>query len=151
MAPLIVQIVTTLLARIRYDWKDAVRIGMAVLFLFTAGARFSPQIVANLASMIPPPLTGATWPVYLTGFLEALGAIGLLLPRWRRAAAICLVLLLVAMFPANAYAAIHGLTLNGEPVTPLVPRTLMQLLWIALLWWSAIRVRRPLAATEPAH
>ncbi|HYO76619.1 MAG TPA: DoxX family protein [Thermoanaerobaculia bacterium] len=149
MAPLIVQLVATLLARIRYDWKDAVRIGMAVLFFFTAGARFSPQIVANLAAMIPPPLTGALWPVYLTGLLEALGAIGLLLPRWRRPAAICLVLLLIAMFPANAYAAIRGVMLNGKPATALLPRTFMQLLWIALLWWSAIRV--PLPRAEPAH
>jgi uncharacterized membrane protein YphA (DoxX/SURF4 family) len=43
-----------------------------------------------------------------TGILEILGAIGLMVPRTWRAAALCLVLLLVALFPANVYAALNG-------------------------------------------
>ena len=137
MAPLIVQIVATLLARIRYGWRDAVRIGMAALFLFTAAARLSPNISRDLASMIPPPFTGALWLIYLTGVLEALGAIGLLLPRFRRAAGLCLILLLIVLFRANVYAAMHAVSLRGSPATPLWIRAPMQLLWIAALWWSA--------------
>ncbi len=45
-----------------------------------------------------------TW-VTITGLLELLGAVGLLLPVTRMAAAVCLLVLMLAMFPANVYAA----------------------------------------------
>jgi hypothetical protein len=35
------------------------------------------------------------------------------------------------MFPANVYAAVEGLTLGGAPAMALVPRALMQLLFLA--------------------
>lgn len=148
MAPLIVQVIATLLARIRYHWRDAACIGMAVLFLFTAVAHFT-SIGYDMARMIPPPFTGAMWIVYLTGVLEALGGIGLLTTRYRRAAAICLVLLLLVMLPANVYAALHGVPLRGKPASALWWRVPLQFLWIATLWWSTIAAgRRPLPANH---
>lgn len=138
MAPFIVQVIATLLARIRYGWRDAARVGIAVMFLFTASSRLSAEITRDLAAMIPPPLTGNVWLVYLTGLLEAAGAIGLLIPRTRRLAGICLVLLLVALFPANVYAALNDVPLRGSDPTPLWYRTPLQLLWIATVWWAAV-------------
>jgi hypothetical protein len=35
------------------------------------------------------------------------------------------------MFPANVYAAVEGLTLGGAPAMALIPRTLMQVLFLA--------------------
>ena len=35
------------------------------------------------------------------------------------------------MFPANVYAAIEGLTLGGAPAMPLLPRTLLQVVFLA--------------------
>jgi uncharacterized membrane protein len=137
MVPLIVQIVSTLLARAFVPWRDAARIGLAMLFLFTAGSHAS-SLKYDLAAMIPPPLTGALWVIYVTGVLEAAGAIGLLTWRWRRAAAWCLIALLVAMFPANVYAALSGVTLGGAAATPLWIRTPLQIVWIGLLWWSTL-------------
>jgi uncharacterized membrane protein len=150
MAPLIVQLVATVIARIRFPWRDAARIGMAVLLLFTAVAHFT-SIGYDMARMIPPPFTGAMWIVYLTGVLEALGAIGLLTKRYRRPAAICLVLLLLAMFPANVYAAIAGVQLRGKPASALWWRTPLQFFWIATLWWSAIARERDALASNPAR
>lgn len=147
MAPLVVQIVATVLARLRSNWRDAARIGMAVLFFFTAAAHFT-SIGHDMAKMIPPPFTGAMWIVYVTGILEALGAVGLLTRRYRRAAAICLIALLIAMFPANAYAAMHGVTLRGKPASALWWRTPLQLLWIATLWWSTVAVQRRAAGND---
>jgi uncharacterized membrane protein len=141
MAPLIVQIVVTLVARWFVPWRDAVRIGLAVMFAFTAASHFS-SLKHDLAAMIPPPLTGALWVIYVTGVLEMAGGVGLLLSRWRRLAGICLALLLIALFPANLYAALNGVTLGGEPASALWWRTPLQLLWLALLWWSAINARR---------
>jgi hypothetical protein len=40
------------------------------------------------------------------------------------------------MFIANVSAAQRGVTLRGKPPTPLWLRAPMQILFIALLWWS---------------
>jgi hypothetical protein len=37
------------------------------------------------------------------------------------------------MFSANAYAASDGLMLRGKPVTPIVPRAAMQVLFIVAI------------------
>jgi len=74
--------------------------------------------------------------VYITGVLELLGAAGLVLPQFRRLAGICLIALLVGMFIANVNAAQRGVTLRGKRPTPLWLRAPMQILFIALLWWS---------------
>ena len=139
MALLIVQVVATLLARAFVGWRDAARIGLAVLFIFTGGSHFS-NLKHDMAAMIPPPLTGALWLIYLTGVLEFAGAAGLLSARWRRLAAWCLIALLLALFPANVYAAIAGVTLGGAPPTRLWIRTPVQVFWIWLLWWSTLRL-----------
>lgn len=44
-------------------------------------------------------------------------------------AGICLVLLLVALFPANVYAAMNGVTLGGEPASALWWGAPLQLFW----------------------
>jgi uncharacterized membrane protein len=107
------------------------------MFLFTAASHFS-SLKHDLAAMIPPPLTGALWMIYVTGVLEALGAIGLLLPRLRRPAGWGHLALLVALFPANVYAAWRGLTLGGAAVTPLWLRAPLQVFWIAVLWQTTL-------------
>lgn len=135
MAPLVVQLVVTVVARWFVPWRDATRIGLAVMFLFTAGSHFS-TLKYDLAAMIPPPLTGALWVIYVTGVLEAAGAIGLLTRLMRGPATWGLIALLVGLFPANLYAAMTGVTVGGASATPLLLRTPLQLLWIGLLWWS---------------
>jgi len=52
------------------------------------------------------------------------------------AAGICLIALLIVLFPANVNAAMKGTTLAGKPATPLWLRAPMQVLFIGLLWWS---------------
>jgi uncharacterized membrane protein len=51
--------------------------------------------------MISPPLPNELLNIYLTGVLEIAGAIGLLVPRTRKLAGMCLVFLLDALFPDN--------------------------------------------------
>ena len=58
-----------------------------------------------MIAIVPPRLPAPALLVTITGVLELLGAIGLLLPVTRVAAAVCLLLLMLAMFPANVYAA----------------------------------------------
>lgn len=136
MAPLIVQILVTLAARWKLTWRDAAPVGLAAMFLFTAASHFSP-LKHDMAAMIPPPLTGELWLVYLTGVLEAAGAVGLLIPRFRRPAAWALIVFLLAAFPANVYAAMNGIPLGGRPPSPLWWRAPLQGFWMFALWWSA--------------
>jgi uncharacterized membrane protein len=55
--------------------------------------------------MIPPVFHARHFLVLLTGALEMAGAIGLFLPFFRRPAAFWISILMVAIFPANVYAA----------------------------------------------
>ena len=110
------------------------------MFMFTGASHFS-SMKTDLAAMVPPPLTGALWVIYITGVLELAGAAGLLVPGINRLAALCLVVMLLAMFPANVFAAVNGVTLRGQPATALWLRTPLQAFWIAMLWWSASRSR----------
>ena len=149
MAPLIVLIAVALIARlagalgVRWlrDWAAAARVGLAVMFCFTAAAHFN-QMRGDMIRMVPPQVSHPEFVVTLTGVCEILGAIGLLVPRTRRAAAISLIVFLVAVLPANIHAARAGVTLDGAPATPLVPRIALQVFFIAILWWSGVRRER---------
>jgi uncharacterized membrane protein len=120
------------------SWRDAGRIALAIMFLFTGFSHFS-SLKHDFAAMIPASLPNDLWVIYVTGVLEIAGALGLLIPRTRRLAGICLVLLLVAMFPANVNAIINGIPLGENAPTPLWARAPMQLLYIGMVWWTSIR------------
>jgi len=116
-------------------WHDCARYALAVMFVFTGISHFTrmkQDFVKMLPSFVPQPMAI----IYLTGVLEFLGAIGLLLPRFERWAALGLIGLLIAMFPANVKAALQAIPLRGKSPTPLWLRAPMQVLFIALLWWS---------------
>jgi uncharacterized membrane protein len=110
------------------------------MFLFTGFSHFS-SLKYDFAAMVPEPLPNGLWIIYLSGAFEIAGAVGLLIPRTRRLAGVCLVLLLVAMFPANVNAIINGIPLGGDAPTPLWVRAPMQLLYIGMVWWTSIGER----------
>jgi uncharacterized membrane protein len=112
MAPLITLLVGSSVARIvgwlgvDYvdNWVKAIAVGLAAMFVLTGVAHFAPPLRAALIAIVPPQLPTPGLLVTVTGVLELLGAVGLLVPPTRFAAAICLLLLMLAMFPANIYA-----------------------------------------------
>lgn len=138
MAPLIALVGSFLLFRlfgllgITYldDWHPSLQGAVAVMFLLTASAHWGRRR-ADLVRMVPPTFHKKEWIVSLTGYLEIAGAIGLLLPVFSLAASVGLTLLLIAMFPANMYAARKKLTINGKPVPKLPIRAVLQLVFIA--------------------
>ena len=117
------------------SWQDSARYALVVMFIFTATAHFN-KMKHDLARMIPAYVPRPLLIVYITGVLELLGAAGLMLPQFRRLAGIRLILLLVGMFIANVNAAQRHVTVRGKQATPLWLRAPMQILFIALLWWS---------------
>ncbi|MDT5080211.1 MAG: hypothetical protein QOJ80_4848 [Mycobacterium sp.] len=87
------------------DWPAAIAVGLAAMFVMTGVAHFAPSMRRDMIAIVPPALPAARLLVTVTGVLELLGAAGLLFPPARGAAAACLSLLMLAMFPANVYAA----------------------------------------------
>jgi uncharacterized membrane protein len=86
---------------------------------------------ALLATIVPPFFPHRSLLVLVGGVMELAGAVGLLLPAFTRAASVCLALLMVAIFPANVYAAnqfVGGLHMPSVPV-----RTALQVIYIVLL------------------
>jgi uncharacterized membrane protein len=111
-------------------WLAPLRFALSVMFLLTASAHWGKRR-PDLVRMVPPAFPRPDLLVTATGLLELAGAVGLLLRSTASYAAAGLTLLLVAMFPANIHAARAGLTIGGRPVPSLVPRTALQLLFLA--------------------
>jgi uncharacterized membrane protein len=156
MAPLIVLVAVTLLARLigqfgmthLRDWAASTRLGLAVMLCFTAAAHFN-SMRPDMVAMVPPSVPNPEFMVSFTGICEILGALGLLIPRTRRIAALALIVYMVAILPANIHAAQAGVTLRGAPATPIVPRVALQLLFMTLLWWSGVRAAQPPTTVAP--
>ena len=85
-------------------WPAAIAVGLAVMFTMTGVAHFVPAMRRDMIAIVPPQLPRPALLVTITGVLELLGAVGLLYPPTRIAAAACLFLLMLVMFPANVYA-----------------------------------------------
>ncbi len=116
------------------------RISLALLFLFTGLGHFvNPE---PMAAMLPSWVPARVPIIYLTGVLEWAGAIGLLVRRYSRAAGICLLAFLVAVFPANVFAAFNHVNMGGHDAGPayLLVRAPFQLL---LMWWAYHFAIRP--------
>ena len=75
------------------------------MFMFAGIGHFANPSRRDMVAVAPPSLPAPALLVTITGVLELAGAIGLLIPATRIAAAICLSLLMLAMFPANVNAA----------------------------------------------
>ena len=113
MAPLVALVLGTLAARlvgwlgVAYvdGWPAAVAVGLALMFVVTGIAHFVNPLRRDLIAIVPPRLPSPSLLVTATGVLELLGAAGLLYPPTRAAAAVALGVMMLAMFPANVYAA----------------------------------------------
>jgi len=143
------------------NWPAAAAHALAIMLFMTGSAHFVPAGVtlmpnhADMVAMVPPAVPFPSAMVYITGVLEFLGALGLIIVRTRRAAGYCLTLLFVVMLPANIYAATANIPFAGEPPTPLWQRIPEQILYIAVALWATRgalplpRLRKLSANTSP--
>lgn len=113
MAVLVTLVLGTLAARLAGwlgvdytdSWPSAIAVGLATMFVLTGVAHFVNPLRRDMIAIVPPRLPAPGLLVSITGALELAGAAGLLYPPTRVAAAVCLSVLMLAMFPANVYAA----------------------------------------------
>ena len=145
MAPLIVLLVMTAVARIvgalGFDyvdsWSAALAVGLAAMFIATAIVHWVQPRRDGLIAIVPTWVPYPRFVVTITGILEAVGALGLLLPATRSAAAFCLAVLLLVMFPANVRAA-RGVDHPAAPRTPLPLRSALQAVFVAATVFVAV-------------
>ena len=74
---------------------------MSFMYVFIGIRHFTnPQYFLDI---VPPQLPFKLFLVYLTGLIEIVGGVAILLPKTRKAGAYLLIFLLVSVFPANIY------------------------------------------------
>jgi uncharacterized membrane protein len=117
------------------------RVVVAALFIAAGANHFlspSPYV-----AIVPPWLPFPAALVYLSGAAEIAGGVAVLFRATRRIAGIGLIALLIAVFPANVYAAFEGMEIGGQavPLWMLWARLPLQALLIAIVYAVAVRRR----------
>jgi len=87
-------------------------------------------------AMMPPYLPAHLGLVYISGVFEVLGGLAVLLPSVRPAAGWGLILLLVAVFPANLHMALNADLFPEMGAAALYIRLPFQALFIAWAYWA---------------
>ena len=105
------------------------RSALALLFVGAGLLHFLRP--ATYLAIMPPQLPQPLILVYISGFFELLGGLGLLPARTRRLAGWGLLALLVAVFPANVYMALihEQINISGWLAWGRLP------LQLPLMWW----------------
>ena len=113
------------------------RIALGITFIFTGVLHF--VVADKFMEIMPPALPWHLALVYISGVFEILGGVGFMMERTKRTAGIGLILLLIAVFPANIYAAINQVQVGGFMNLPIYHwiRLPMQFVLVALVWWCS--------------
>jgi|TARA_B110000091_G_C13760644_1_gene451969 uncharacterized membrane protein len=112
-------------------WKKIVLFGLAAFFINVGVDHFvNPEFYL---SIMPPAFPLHLEAVYISGFFEVLGGVGVLIPRLRKIAGWGLVALLVAVYPANIYMAITPEAFPEASVALLYVRLVFQFLFF---YWA---------------
>ncbi|WP_066380351.1 DoxX family protein [Anabaena sp. CA = ATCC 33047] len=117
--------------------KELLRVILAVSLIIVGITHFAvPQPYVKI---VPPQLPYPLGLVYLSGFYEILGGIGLLVPPVSQAAAWGVILLFLAVFPANINQAVNHIKIESIPYSDSVwfqvIRLPLQAVLIAWAWW----------------
>lgn len=108
------------------------------LFFFFAGVMHFVEVEA-FAGIVPPLLPFPKLIVWVTGVMEMMFAIGLLLPKYRKLSGFWLAPFLLAVLPANIYMAMCNIPLGDSVASPtaLWVRVALQFPLIALILWAS--------------
>lgn len=128
--------------------RTALRIVLA-LFYFVAGVAHlrSPNgFLAITPAWVPVP----EMVVFLTGVAEIAGALGLLIPRFRKAAGIGLALYALCVWPANFNHALNDIAIGGTHMSWAYhgPRLAFQPVFIWLALWVGEVINWPFRETS---
>ena len=101
----------------QWKWLLSGRAAMAFMLFFTAMGHFLFPV--GMAAMIPSIFPMKTEIVYITGVMEILFGLGLLIPKTAKITAWLLILFFLAILPANIYAVMENINFQtGETDGP---------------------------------
>jgi uncharacterized membrane protein len=125
-----------------FDYRLSGRLAMAVMLVFTAIGHF--VFTKGMTMMLPNFVPFKTELIYLTGVIEIIAALGLLVPATRVWTGWALIIFFILLLPANIKAAIDHIdyqkgTFDGNGPRYLWFRIPLQLLFIMWTYISAIR------------
>lgn len=112
-------------------------LGLAIVFFWFFGGGIGHFVMTDFfVSIMPPYIPLHLELVYISAVFEILGAVGILIPRFRVWAGNGLIVLTLCVSPANVH-----MWLNPElfpDVTPafLSTRLVIQVLLLLCIWWS---------------
>lgn len=130
------------LATKEIDYQLAGRIAMSSMLVFTAIGHFA--FTKGMAAMVPSIVPFKTQVVIVTGILEVLFAILLLVPKYSSVIGWVLVAFFLLILPANIKASLENINyqtgnLDGPGTLYLWKRIPLQILFIVWVYLSAIR------------
>ncbi len=149
MKPLIVLIITFVIALIiiklqtkKINWQLAGRIAMSIMLVFTSVAHF--VFTEGMSEMIPNFFPFKKELVIVTGVLEMLFAIGLLIPKTKTLTGWILILFFITVLPTNIKASMEHINyqtgaLDGNGMAYLWFRVPLQILFIVWVYFSTIK------------
>lgn len=115
-------------------WKNA---ALVFIFIWFAAGGIGHFVATDFfLQIVPPGLPYRRAAVLVSGFFELAGAAGLLFYQSRQLAGIGLILLTIAVTPANIYMWTHADRFPHIPEPVLAARLIVQVLLIGLIWWS---------------
>ncbi|NEU79628.1 DoxX family protein [Nostoc sp. UIC 10630] len=116
-------------------YKEILRVILAICIIVVGVTHF--LVPGEYVKIVPPQLPYPLVLVYISGFYEILGGIGLLVPPVSQAAAWGLLALFIAVYPANINMAVNLIKVEHIPNSPWVHvvRLPLQAVLIAWAWW----------------
>jgi uncharacterized membrane protein len=121
-------------------------LGLAIVFVwFFFGGIFHFARPESFLQIMPPYVPLPLAAVYVSGACELLFALGIVPPATRQLSGNLLMLLTVAVTPANVHMWLHPELFPDAPLFLVsIWRLVLQVVLLALIWWST----RPPAAAE---
>ena len=127
--------------KVVFKWVLAVSTGIVGVLHFTNPRPF--------LDIMPPYLGYHLELVYISGFFEIVGSVGLLVPRTQRAAAWGLIALFIAVYPANIHLALNNPPMDGEIIPAWIRWGRLPIQFVFIYWaWIYTRPAVDTVATD---
>jgi len=108
--------------------------------LFVAAGALHFKSPSAYEAIVPPFLPAHRTIVFVSGFFEILGGIGVCVAQTRRAAGYGLIALLIAVFPANLYMALDTVKFGKLAPAPIFyARLPLQLVLMYWIWTTCVK------------
>jgi len=121
------------------NYRTCGHIAIATMFIFAGISHFG--LADDMVAMLPEFVPFRYGIIYVTGLIEIALAVGFLFAITMRITGILAIAFLVAVFPANIYAALNAVDFGGNAAGPiyLLFRVPMQIFLIGWIWYFCIR------------